>query len=72
MGRNAKNYSGTDVEEEDHPFTIIHDNDLDTPNKQHSGDVPITRNSNFGIKEVQPPADKVMVREDIYVKYSNV
>ena len=47
-----------------HPFTIIRDD-------KGVGDLS-KENSNIDLEELHPPQDRVVVREDISVKYSNV
>ena len=74
-GRTVKTFPGTvDSEEPDHPFAIINNdrkNMLDT-RQPNSREDPALNDSNIGLEEVQPPSDRVMVREDYAVKYSNV
>lgn len=67
-------FSGTDVggDKVDHPFEVIHDrrNILEggAKSERRSSD-----ESRIDLEEVvRPPRDRVMVREDFSVKYSNV
>ena len=62
-GHTVKSFSGTELEEEYHPFSIIRDN--------KGNEDPTVQDSNIDLKELQPPQDRVMVREDISVNYSN-
>ena len=64
-GRNAKSYTGMDVDDEHRPFSIIRDD-------KNSGEGGQNDHTNVPLEEIQPPQDRVMVREDIYVNYSNV
>ncbi|KAL8707958.1 MAG: hypothetical protein Q9220_007101 [cf. Caloplaca sp. 1 TL-2023] len=68
-GRNATSFAAIDDEgDEHHPFSIASDegsghNGVGGEGKHHSG---------IRLEEVQPPQDRVHVREDIYVHYTNM
>ncbi|KAL8824149.1 MAG: hypothetical protein Q9191_005261 [Dirinaria sp. TL-2023a] len=65
-GRTVKSYPGMEPEDEGHPFTRMRDN------KCNEHGHPASHDSNIDLEEQQPPQDRVLVREDIFVKYSNV
>lgn len=63
-GRRSKSFLGTvETEEEFHPFSIIRED--------KAGEDTAGRDSNIDLEELQPPHGRVMVREDISVRYSN-
>ncbi|KAG7001465.1 hypothetical protein G7Y79_00031g065800 [Physcia stellaris] len=62
-GRGSKSFPGSVETEEVHPFSIIRED--------RAGENTAGRNSNIDLEELQPPHDRVMVREDISVRYSN-
>ena len=74
-GRTVRAFSGTDaVEDHDHPFEVIGDRKnmleggVGVKSEQRGSD-----ESRIDLEEVvRPPRDRVMVREDFSVKYSNV
>ena len=61
-----KAFSGVDKEDKHHPFSIINDR------KKILEEDPASNDSNVDLEELQPPHDKVMVREDFSVNYSTV
>lgn len=70
-GLTAKAFSGTDKEDKNHPFSIINDR----KNILERGDNPedhVSTDPSVSLEELQPPLDKVMVRDDISVNYSSV
>lgn len=57
----VKSYPENEPGDGHHPFSIIRDDREDDHLAGH--------NSNIDLEELQPPQDRVVVREDIYVKY---
>lgn len=70
-GRNTLSFADVDVEDEHHPFSVIHE-DPYVADRQYEADKSPKRRSSVHLDELQPPPDRVMVREDIYVRYTDV
>lgn len=70
-GRNTMSFAGIDDEDEHHPFSVIHD-DSNVADRQYQADSSAKPGSNIHLDELQPPPDRVMVREDIFVRYTDV
>ncbi|KAL8709640.1 MAG: hypothetical protein Q9225_007424 [Loekoesia sp. 1 TL-2023] len=70
-GRNARSFAGMDGEDEHYPFSTLHDDKNNSDTGYNAGG-SANHGSNMHLEELQPPQDRVMVREDIYVKYSDV
>ena len=70
-GRNARTLSGTETEDDNQPFTMIQD-DKHSDDNQNTIEHPQSRESNIDAQELRPPRDRVMVRDDISVRYSDV
>ena len=69
--RNVKPVSGIEDDDLHHPFSVIQD-DSNIVDPHYNAENQSDQNSNIDLLELQPPEDKVMVRNDIFVKYSNV
>ena len=69
--RTVNTFSGVDAEDKHHPFSIINDHRNILAGQPNSDDT-INNDSNVDLEELQPPQDKVMVREDFSVNYSSV
>ena len=62
-GRSAtKSFAGNELEDDTHPFTIIHEDEDNVDSSKRD----------IALEELQPPRDRVMVRDDIVVRYSSV
>ena len=70
--RAVKPFSGIEAEKQYHPFSIIHDDKKKILDKGYNAEDQVNSDPNLELEELQPPQDKVMVREDICVNYSNV
>ncbi|KAL9601751.1 MAG: hypothetical protein Q9179_002774 [Wetmoreana sp. 5 TL-2023] len=69
-GHSANMYRGMHAEDEHHPFSIVHD-DKNNMDKRYAVDSQTNHESDIHLEELQTPQDRVIVREDIYVKYSS-
>ena len=69
-GRNVRSFSeiGAEEEEEHHPFSIMGEG-KDGRDKRGVAEETAHDDSNIDLEELQPPQDKVVVRQDIYVNY---
>lgn len=61
----------TNVEDDNQPFTMIQD-DKNNEKNQNTIEHPQSRESNIDALELRPSRDKVMIRNDISVRYSHV
>ncbi|KAL9601246.1 MAG: hypothetical protein Q9219_002651 [cf. Caloplaca sp. 3 TL-2023] len=68
---NAKPFAAAGTEDDRRPFSIIEE-DKNVGGKGYNAIGSASGDSNIHLNALQPPLDRVMVREDIYVKYSDV
>ncbi|KAL8950203.1 MAG: hypothetical protein Q9222_003750 [Ikaeria aurantiellina] len=66
--RNATSFAEIEDGDDRNPFSISHDEE----NGKYAADGTVEHNSGIRLDEVQPPHDRVMVREDICVQYTHV